>query len=743
MNILFNKKILFSLLLSSSLLIQGAYAQNDPSTEISGTLNILPTSSLDTPVLNIPADGSVTVGNEDLPDGFGVVDINDANNDDHNTKSEIKGTLNIEKDGNFLNEEEMHLCTTKNSDNTNNGNQSILNNGGLFINQKTLIVENGATLTCGIFPTSSDAWKYTDPDSGTEETVPYYANYVGIMNGSCPFNATKTPTFMYSYKSTNNTASINIDNKDDSNKYPDDKSGTINFFPGASCNDGNPQGNPAVEGQGEIDGGIIDLTKYVKIQTNNNATSNGTETKDTDQYSLQFDTNSTKDKAKDLKINIKNAEIKLFTDNNIKNAGNYTVNKTELSQLKLNENFGVFGTTNDVNMQNMFANLTFENCICEIPKDEGSGTVAYNFSEKIITFNADADNRYKVGSSGSGGSNNNFNVVKKLFKSDGDPSYRIYHGIGEIGDDGYFSAGYTNYDCDTTISKDNYKSDITTPNKGLVLYGSGDGDSAGGKDTFSELFNKCMNLNCYVDLSEVTNVVSDDITSKKLDLVLKTPTSHNTNDKYTYDIFIQLANNVTGFTNSDIVINKQTSNFADTNPTTADFDGTLELVMKNPWIHTSNGLPTYKGTLSRALPNLTSETDDEKKAKRTTKIVQEYDGQAFNNFKINHNTFGMNADTLSSTKKDNLTSSDILEYEVVSNNPTNDNIPYNKFSANQLVADKFTIGKAGATKTFTVSSDNETQSSNILTQNFTVNDKATYNLKGHITVRNLKGGDFL
>lgn len=825
MNILFNKKILFSLLLSSSLLIQGAYAQEGgSSSNIYGEYNITTGSSHSTPELQVYSNGSVNVGNTTLSDGTGVLCIKDDTNnnidgvDPHSTVSNIQKNLTVNIDGNFLNEETMNC----NGSNDNEANRAkVKNNKGLFINQGNINVGQYATLTCGKFPGNNNTNEYDSSWYKDNAFITNHNNYGGIMNGNNSF-VTNIPTFTY------NSNIIGVD----SNPVPS-KQGTITFIPGAVCNDGIvPDGGTqgVSEGPGEIDGGTIDLTNYVYIRSSNNTANNTTDPTQNnvltgDQYSLQFENGAENNdkKATKLKINIKNAKIELFTGK-IKNSANTPVemNKDELSILTIGS-FNDSENPSEFTMQNMFENLTFANCRCQIPDDEGNGEATYqangpkfvtnaydtnekvnfdlsdslqgvhgdNHSNQIIAFNSIVRNKIITDGSSSG---SNFDIVKKLFandtnvyKSNTSPNgKKIYHEIGPADSVTRYELWDGENDTNTTVPTNNFSAGTNS----LVLY-SANGGGAGNKKTFSKLFNDYMNLNCYIDTEESTKAYSNDVSL----LPLKLKPTLTTGDTISSNIFIQTSGN------QNIKIDAQyTDGSNDT-----DIDKPLELVMKNPWIHNgtdsnSNPLPTYTGTLSRTLdltgtvtsvPSGTaaapyvklleksvphddidnySNMDDSDKlnalvkkglnlgnnptdeqikdyinervkedndAKRTTKIVQEYDGPAFSNFDINHNTSGMDAGILSSTKKDNLTSSDILEYEVVSNNDGNE-VTYNKFSANPLVADKFTIGKANATETFTVSG---TDSSNILTQNFTVNQNATYNLKGHITVRDLKGSD--
>ena len=288
MNILFNKKILFSLLLSSSLLIQGAYAQEGgSSSNIYGEYNITTGSSHSTPELQVYSNGSVNVGNTTLSDGTGVLYIADETNNTgdnpHSTVSNIQKNLTVNIDGNFLNEETMNC----NGSNDNEANRAkVKNNKGLFINQGNINVGQYATLTCGKFPGNDNTNEYDSSWYTDNAFITNHNNYGGIMNGNNSF-VTNIPTFTY------NSNIIGVD----SNPVPS-KQGTITFIPGAVCNDGIvPDGGTqgVSEGPGEIDGGTIDLTQYVQIKS---SSTGNTHTDGTNTLSLQFDTNSDLNKAK-------------------------------------------------------------------------------------------------------------------------------------------------------------------------------------------------------------------------------------------------------------------------------------------------------------------------------------------------------------------------------------------------------------------------------------------------------------
>lgn len=758
MNILFNRKILFSLLLSSSLLIQGAYAQNDNDSlaEISGTLGIQPTSSLSTTKLDIHVGGSVTVGDSNTTNGNGVLYIKDGEND---TESTIAGTLKINADGLVLNEETIK-CTTgtlKNKDKT------VPAKGGLFANQGTIEVGATATLICQQFST----------EMGKEQDG-------GIMNGASPVDATKTPTF--SYDADDHT--INKDTVSSGDPYTGN-SGTIIFTPGAICNNGG-EGTP---GSGAIDGGYINLMKYVKIKYSSST------------YLLDFENNANNElnsgnptannNTTILQINLKNAEIKLFDGNVDGKDGTL-----ELSPLKLVD-FGSSDTEttkSKFSMQDMFKNLTFENCRCEIPDDpDGSSSVQYKasvwyklntskngydsklLSEAQVTLDSDniqgdnpdqftpshiiafdSNKRNKITTGGSSG-DSNFDVVKELFAdndsiaistSDSSTTHKkIYHEIGTKD-----PTNGNKYILWTKTGNVYYNSGALQkpqPGDGLILW-STNGGQDGSKKTFSYLFNTYMGLNCYVDLADVTGVVSDSISKddNKLDLVLETPIGHSAGAKYSYSIFMQLANKIkvssSTLETDNIVIQNQTSDFA-TTPILKDFDGTLELVMKNPWIHTSAN-PTYTGTLSRDLPSTPSD------AQRTTRIVQEYAGPMFTKYKIGNPGVGNNVAVSDSTSRE------ILEYEVNCHCGNTDNENFNstntgnatkEFSTGstntEFVLDKFIVGDNDNVLVRS-EDDNTSKFTRIKTQQFIVGSSTksntTFELHGHITVKNLTGKDF-
>ena len=135
---------------------------------------------------------------------------------------------------------------------------------------------------------------------------------------------------------------------------------------------------------------------------------------------------------------------------------------------------------------------------------------------------------------------------------------------------------------------------------------------------------------------------------------------------------------------------------------------------------------------------------------RLTQIYQDYDGPAFNNYKLNFtNTNDSNGNKITDTNtvKSSYVYSEILDYRI-GTAPTSE-VTISNFSAHSatdaskpFVVDKFTIGYDQCIAKLNVNSDNTTIKTNILTQHFTVSANTTYKLNGHISVKTLKKKDF-
>ncbi len=685
-----NKKIGISAVLLCKLFYNNAVSSsglNNGVLLVNGTFNIGSgsNSSISASSVIVTTDCILNNGNNNYTGTLYIDNTGD--------RSEINGTLNnmTLNNSNFLNDGFLYI--TRQHVYTNNvfsgysaNKYAYLKTIGLFINQGTIVVgANGAHL-------NTDS-SFTNSIRG------------GILNG---FSHNKNITGATKYYRYNNNA---IEPVTDNNAEPRD--GKIIFIPGAALVDVSGEGYRA-----QINGGIIDLTKYLEIKLDTNVNKyyidfeyllKSDAKNDNGQYEEPYNVNAAGTVA-DTYLNVYSSGCRLYA--NIQNATIQLFNETELANaVKLYNKF-----TEESATYILFRALTFANCVADIPNDI-CGYTAKNieipYADETNIIN-DTKNLYKYKRTINdnfypltANTSDNYGQVKQLF------SYsQIYHGI-------YKSDGRTIdkvYNPNGSTAYNSGDANPSMPTDGLILLNN----SVVNDSSFSDLFNKYINYNCYIDLSNNTlyNETSAENTGGYLNLQFDYFGTHTLNTPYTKNIYIQLIGN------KDICISNSHIEIENEEEVSKQYDDNLKLVLNNSWQYRSqDSSDEYSGKIYRMLPTTAINYNN-----RTTQIYQNYEGAAFNNYKIT-----ISAIDNTKTNKNDCTTSEILYYTLSCDN--------NTFSAgasnNPFVVDKFTVGEENQNINVTCNSP-----THILTQNFVVNQGSVFNFCGNMTVRKLTTSDF-
>ena len=547
MSSIVNKKFLFCLLLCETLSIFEVLANDKTAINVTGTLNINPTASVAATRLMLDNVGVVNVGNgtlDDASDPRAVLYLWHTNPNLGTDVNEIKGKLNIYQNGDLLNIRKIYIRPSSIA------NSAILTNNGLFANQGELVVGSGTTLICQKFPTI-----------GSEEIK----KRGGILNGctnmkyTCAANDLESTEESYSLVECETSEGF---------------SGIVTCVPGATINDGSSN-------NGEINGGIFSLIKYLGFTANN-----GIKYTSDDKYRTDNNiTNTAKIDGQKLQVDLKNSIIELFKSSELTSKSIEVLDTGE--------------SDDDKKLVSMFSNLNFSNCTAAIPEVEADYKVnnlvvpfvsPTNGQGNIYLFKRNLNtNIFPITVTTS---DNNFLQVRKLFDCNNNSIY-----YGRVNNNNIIKV--TSYNDDDTInsilydsSDENNNNVATIPNDGLLLT-----NSITSNTSFSDLFNKFINYNCCINVPNDTlyTTTNAENIGNYLNLQFNYFGTHTLNTPYIKDIYVQVLGN------KDICISNSHIELENEEEVLKQYDNNLKLVLNNPWSTSEN---SYNGKLYRNLPDM-------------------------------------------------------------------------------------------------------------------------------------------
>ena len=276
MSSILNKKFVFSLIICNFLLISEVFSSTYTTINVTGELNINPTTSVATTRLMVANTGTVNVGDGSLASDLnprGLIYFWHTKPALGTDVNEIRGELTINQNGDLLNTRKIYIRPSSIP------NSAIVTNNGLFANQGELVVGSATRLICQKFSTS---------DFDSDEIK----KRGGILNSS-KYTCTANDLNSDSYSLNSNNANPI-------------KEGTVTCVPGCTINDG-------ADGKGGITGGIFSIDKYLGLTA-----SNGIKYTNDDKYrSDQNTTSIAKVDGQKIKVYLKDAKVQLFINNEL------------------------------------------------------------------------------------------------------------------------------------------------------------------------------------------------------------------------------------------------------------------------------------------------------------------------------------------------------------------------------------------------------------------------------------------